>query len=97
MIVLGLTGFVLFAVSAATLAAPKTWLTSVFRTVWAGMDVKQRTRIQDNLNCCGFENVTSNSDVSLSMSFSGGVNEEKKCEEYHPLCNTSTLIKVSWK
>ena len=92
MVVLGLTGFVLFAVSAAVLALPQTTnvLDTVLRAAWKSLDTKQKTDIQDRFNCCGFEN--ENDSMPL---IDTGVDTPCHKPVGHPLCNTSFLMKVS--
>ena len=87
MVVLGLTGFVLFAVSAAVLALPKTTnvLDTVLNAAWKSLDIKQKTDIQDRFNCCGFEN-----DSVLLIH-----TQDNDCIGGHPLCNTTFLVDVS--
>ena len=88
MIVLGLTGFVLFAVSAATLAAPEKFLDDIFERVWYDtLDAQYRTRIQENLNCCGFKNVTGLDDSAHSA--------DANCKDFKPFCSTTSLKYVS--
>lgn len=92
MVVLGLTGFVLFAVSAAVLALPQTTnvLDTVLRAAWKSLDIKQKMDIQDRFNCCGFENDS----VPLI-----DPDNDTQCHPRkpvgHPLCNTPFLMKVS--
>ena len=84
MIVLGLTGFLLFALSAATLAVPKSLLKTFFKNVWDhGLSLNQRELIQDSFNCCGFD-VVNNADNTTIES----------CPDpmYVPLCINSTKL-----
>ena len=87
MVVLGLTGFVLFAVSAATLAIPQT--TNLLKTFlgasWKSLSVQQKTEIQDKFNCCGFEK-----EWRLLID-----NDTVRCLEGHPTCDTASLTAVS--
>ena len=85
MIVLGLSGFVLFAVSAAALAAPEKFLESIFENVWySHLNPHQRTLIQENLNCCGFKEVINDT-----------LPAEDDCKSFQPFCNTTVLEDVS--
>ena len=90
MVVLGLTGFVLFAVSAAVLALPQTTnvLDTVLRAAWKSLDIKQKTDIQDRFNCCGFEN-----DSVLLIDDPNQCSE--RIAEGHPLCNTTKIVSLS--
>lgn len=87
MVVLGLTGFVLFAVSAATLAIPQTTklLETFLGAAWKSLSVQQKTDIQDKFNCCGF-NENSRSLIHSDM---------PRCFMGHPTCNTTFLRDVS--
>ena len=88
MVVLGLTGFVLFAVSAATLAAPEKFLDDIFEHVWYNaLDANQRTHIQENLDCCGFRNWTSVANSPDS--------DDIDCKDFNSFCNTTSLKSVS--
>lgn len=87
MVVLGLTGFVLFAVSAATLALPQTTnlLETFLGAAWKSLNVQRKTEIQDRFNCCGFNN-----EWRLLID-----NDMVSCREGHPICNTTFLGDVS--
>ena len=87
MVVLGLTGFILFAVSAATLALPQTTnlLESFLGAAWKSLSVQRKTEIQDRFNCCGF-----NKEWRLLID-----NDTVRCHEGHPTCGTAFLGKVS--
>ena len=87
MVVLGLTGFVLFAVSAATLALPRTTnlLETFLGAAWKSLSVQRKTDIQDRFNCCGF-----NKEWRLFID-----NDTVRCHEGHPTCDTPFLKEVS--
>lgn len=87
MVVLGLTGFVLFAVSAAVLAVPQTTnlLDSIIKAAWQSRSTEQKADIQDRFNCCGYDHNT-----TLLIIPDGG-----SCPMGHPLCNTTVLNEVS--
>ena len=91
MVVLGLTGFVLFAVSAAVLAVPQTTniLDTVLSAAWQSLGTKQKTDIQDRFNCCGFDNKS-------SLFIHDDMDDQCLHEQLgHPFCNTTFLMKVS--
>ena len=92
MVVLGLTGFVLFAVSAAVLALPQTTnvLDTVLRAAWKSLNIKQKNDIQDRFNCCGFEN--ENDSVLL---IDTGADTQCRNSIGHPFCNTTVSSSVS--
>ena len=79
MILLGVSGMVLFAVSVAALAVSKNVQQSLFQKVWISLDDAKKSTIQDQLDCCGFDNNT---------------NDLINCSAGHPPCNTKILIKV---
>ncbi len=84
MILLGISGVTLFAVSAATLAFHEDFQTPAFRSSWKSLTVREKTDVQNSLNCCGFDNITRN---ILH-------NGTEACNVGHPFCNTTTLLNV---
>lgn len=80
MILLGLSGIMLFAVSVAALAVPQKFQEDVFRPVWRRFGDDLKTTLQNHLDCCGFDE---------------GSAGEVNCSIGHPFCNTSVLLKVS--
>ena len=87
MILLGLCGVTLFAVSVAALAAPQEYQLYPFELAWKQLSVKEKTEVQESLNCCGLEHswrhIVDNDNGSLP-----------ECTVGHPLCATRTLIEV---
>lgn len=83
MILLGLSGVALFAVSVAALSVPKQFQSEIFFTVWKKLSDDSKANIQNQLDCCGFNegnlvncheghplcnsSVLMNSDVSAPM------------------------------
>lgn len=53
MIVLGLSGVILFAVSVAALAAPESWQQDLFHTAWKGLSFNDKEVIQVGKECAG--------------------------------------------
>ena len=53
MIVLGLSGVILFAVSVAALAAPKSWQQDFFQAAWRGLSFNDKEVIQVGKECAG--------------------------------------------
>ena len=86
MVILGLTGVVLFSVSVAALAIPKNLREKVFKSAWESLSDKRKVHLQDSLDCCGF-------DTNSSSLFDRYGNSS--CTLGHPLCNTTVLLKVS--
>lgn len=66
----------MFSVSVATLALADSQVDSLLRSQWTSLDNEQKSYIQDQLNCCGFDKNTS----SMLTGPWG-----------HPPCNTTTL------
>ncbi len=85
MILLGMSGVTLFAVSAGTLAFHQDFQESAFRNSWESLTVREKTDVQNSLNCCGFDELTKN---RLS-------NGTEECNAGHPFCNTTTLLAVN--
>ena len=85
MILLGLCGVTLFGVAVAALAAPQEYQQYPFEIAWRSLSVKEKTEMQESLNCCGFEHLRRHivDDGSLP-----------ECNVGHPLCATRTLIEV---
>ena len=85
MILLGLCGVTLFAVSVAALAAPQEYQQYPFQLAWQSLSLREKTEVQESLNCCGLEtewrNVVDNGSLT-------------ECNIGHPLCATTTLIEV---
>jgi tetraspanin-13/31 len=84
MVLLGVSGIVLFSVSVAALAAPDNYQEDFFTRVWKGLSCHDKTSVQNDFNCCGFDNRSRN------------IISDGKCEDEcdqigHPSCNTSTL------
>ena len=77
MVLLGLSGLALFAVSVTALVVPKNWQDTLFLDSWKSFSDSQKSNIQDNLDCCGF-----NEDTRLSLN----------CDVGHPACNDSTIL-----
>ena len=78
MLLLCISGVVMFSVSVAALALADSQVDSLLRTQWTSLDNDQKSYLQDQLNCCGFDRNTS----SMSSGPWG-----------HPPCNTTTLTK----
>lgn len=76
MVLLGISGVSLFAVSVAALSVPSEFQADIFTKAWAGLTSDKKATIQDQLGCCGFN--IDDRDVLM-------------CEEGHPLCNTTAL------
>jgi len=53
MIILGLSGVILFAVSVAALAAPESWQVGFFHTAWKGLSFNDKEVIQVGKECAG--------------------------------------------
>jgi len=84
MIVLGLSGVILFAVSVAALAAPKSWQDDFFQAAWMGLSFNDKEVIQSKLNCCGFNRDTRYIYTTEDPSDGG------ECDaEGHPRCNST--------
>ena len=83
MIILGLCGVTLFAVSVAALAIPKDLQITLFRKTWESLNPQQKTDIQNSLDCCGFNK------VSRQVLLNG-----TGCEVGHPSCGTAILFEV---
>ena len=79
MILLGFSGMALFAVSVGCLSVPQSLQDDFFHNTWKSFSDSQKSNIQDNLNCCGFDDGSKNS---------------FNCSEGHPPCNTPMLLKV---
>ena len=76
MLLLSISGVVMFAVSVAALALADSQVDGLLRSQWTSLDSRQKSYLQDHLNCCGFDNNT----TSMSTGPWG-----------HPPCNTTTL------
>jgi len=85
MILLGISGILLFGVSAGALALPQNIQQATFRATWGSLTLRQKMDIQDSLNCCGFNDPDRNV-------VDGGQDD---CDYGHPLCNTTALLDVS--
>lgn len=88
MILMGISGVTLFAVSIATLALDlEDTQINVFSNAWNGLSAHDKTAIQNSLNCCGFSDDLDDRNFVFNESDSG-------CRSGHPFCNTTTLIGV---
>ncbi len=86
MILLGISGITLFAVSAATLALHQEFQEDSFKSAWTSLSLKDKTEVQNSLNCCGFD--------KTYRKFLD-INGTKECSIGHPFCNTTSLRDVS--
>ncbi len=85
MILLGLSGIALFAVSVAALSIPRQFREDIFKNTWSSLSLEKKTLIQEQLDCCGFE------EDSRRAVDPGNTTE---CTYGHPFCNTTVLLKV---
>ena len=79
MIVLGLSVVLMFSVSVAALATPKSLQESFLVNTWISLSDEQKRSVQDSLDCCGFN--------ELSQTNNNNASNE------HPSCATKELQK----
>ena len=77
MIVLGLSVVLMFSVSVAALATPKSLQESFLVNTWSRLSNEQKISVQESLDCCGFNELSQNNSES----------------NYHPSCATKELQK----
>lgn len=74
----------LFVVSVVALSIPVQFQMNVFKDAWSGLSTSQKTQVQDQLGCCGFD--------AESENLVGGPD----CLAGHPMCNTTKLQNVGY-
>ena len=79
MIVLGLSAVLMFSVSVAALATPKSLQESFLVNTWSRLSNEQKISVQESLDCCGFNELSQ-------------TNNNNKSNE-HPSCATEELKK----
>lgn len=89
MIILALSGIVMFSVSVAALALPRSYQESFFLNTWKGLGDGDKSLVQDRLDCCGFDNVSRH-----ITSDKDHPEDREVCRAAgHPSCNTSVLTR----
>lgn len=76
MLLLSISAVVMFSVSVAAVVLSESQVDSLLRSQWTHLDNGEKSYLQDQLNCCGFDDNTNNMTVGVWG---------------HPPCNTTTL------
>lgn len=84
MLILATSGVIMFSVSVAALAIPKSFRDQVLLTTWQSLSSNQKSDLQESLDCCGFD---------LKYRWTALYGSDGNCTGGHPSCNTDILIK----
>ena len=78
MLLLSISGVVMFSVSVAALALADSQVDTLLKSQWTSLDSEDKSYLQDQLNCCGFDKNTTGKSTGAWG---------------HPPCNTTTLTR----